>query len=273
MDLLLKIPIVSKIFKNKILKALGLADAKVAMTGAAITPVHVKEWFGKLGIHLIEVYGMTEVCGPISAAPQLNAPVDSVGKVVPFCEVKIEKNTGEVLMKSPFQMEGYFKEEEKTAEIVKDGWIYSGDKGVLDENGFLKIIGRVKDAFKTAKGKYLTPNPIEEIIMKNEWVEQTCVVGLGCPQPLALINLSEAGLNCDKGQLETSLNKTLSDLNADLTSFEKVSTIVITDEVWSESNDLLTPTLKVRRGSIDEKYSSLYLDWHDDNNSVIWQSQ
>jgi len=269
MDLFLKIPIVNNIFRKKIRTALGLRDAKIALTGAAITPIHIKEWYKKLGIHLIEVYGMTEVCGSTVVATDLNTPMDSVGSKVPYCEIKVDPDTKEVLMKTPFVMEGYYNEEAKTKEVLKDGWMYSGDRGEIDDKGYLKIIGRVKDAFKTAKGIYITPNPMEEVLMKNEFVEQVCVAGLGIPQPIALVNLSEQGDNHDKEKLKESLIASLEEVNKEKAAQSKISTIVVTKEKWSADNDFLTPTLKVKRNEIDNFYGAKYLECHNDSERIV----
>lgn len=271
LNMLMKLPVIGKIVKNKIRYGLGMRDAKIVATGAAITPKHIKEWFKKFDIHLIESYGMTEACGSISNGVDKNTPADSVGKVVPFCEVKIHPETGEILMKTPHMMLGYYKEPDKTAEVIKDGWIYSGDKGELDENGYLKLIGRVSDSFKTAKGKFIVPNPIEEALSRNQFIEQVCLTGMTSPQPIALINLSEDAEKTDKNTIEKSLNQSLEKLNEELAAYQKVSTIVITKEVWNEQNQLLTPTLKVRRNQIDKKYADFYLAWHEVEGCLIWE--
>ncbi len=271
LDVLLKIPIVKNVIKQKLLTAMGLKNAEIILTGAAITPIHLKEWYKKLGVHLIEVYGMTEVCGGIVAAPDVNTPMDSVGQALPFCEIKIDPETKEVLMKAPFVMKGYFKEAEKTKEILRDGWIYSGDRGELDDNGYVKIIGRVKDSFKTAKGKYVVPNPMEEVLASNEFIEQICITGHGIPQPIALVNLSEQTSKLDKDDLNANLASGLESLNKNLAAFEKISTIIITKESWTEKTGLLTPTMKIRRGAIYDCYCSKLLKWHEDQRQVIWE--
>mgnify|MGYP001482307012 CR=1 FL=1 len=161
---------------------------------------------------------------------------------------------------------------EKTAEILKDGWIYSGDKGKIDNNGSLHIVGRVKDAFKTEKGKYITPNPIEENLLKSDFLEQACVVGLTTPQPIALVNLSENGLKKNQNQIRSELKNHIDLVNQNLANYEKISTIIITTEAWSEHNKLLTPTLKVKRNKIDEKYMNKYLDWHLSSEKIIIES-
>ncbi|WP_299433316.1 AMP-binding protein [uncultured Aquimarina sp.] len=268
--ILFKIPILSGLIKKKIRYGLGLANAKVVVTGSAITPTYLKEWYKNLGIYLIEAYGMTEVCGSITNTPMRDAPTDSVGKPVPGCEVKIDPKTKEVLMKSPFMMKGYYKDPELTARVLKNDWLHSGDKGSIDEHGFLRIIGRVSDAFKTSKGKYITPNPMEERIEKNVLVEQVCVAGLGLPQPVAVINLSEVALATSKEEVELSLDKTLVSLNKDLANYERVSTIIVDRNTWNTENGLLTPTLKIRRGEIDNKFSKNFLEWHNDEKKIIW---
>jgi len=270
LDTLFKIPIVSGMIKKKIRTGLGLRDAQVVATGAAITPKFLKDWYNKLGLHLVEAYGMTEVCGSMTNGVDRNAPPDSVGKAIPFGEVKIEPETGEILMKTPYMMTGYYKDPEKTAEVLKDGWMHSGDKGTIDENGYVRVIGRVKDAFKTSKGSFITPNPMEEVIAKNDYVEQCCVVGLGIPQPLAMINLSEIGQSADKNTVEESFRNDIKALNSTLESYKKISTVVIDQNAWSIENELITPTLKVKRSKLDERYGDDYHQWHEDKKDVMW---
>lgn len=271
LDFLLSIPVLGGLFKHYLRKAMGLGDIEIAGTGAAITPAYLKRWYKKLGIHLIEAYGMTEVCGSICNGPQLDAPADAVGTAVPFCEVKIDPETQEILMKAPYQMLGYYKAAEKTAEVLRDGWIHSGDRGSIDEAGYVRVIGRVKDAFKTAKGQFIVPNPMEEVIAANEYVEQVCVVGLGCSQPIALVNISPAALNGQRDQVEQSLKKALEQVNAPLARYQQLSTVVIDQETWTESNRLVTPTLKVRRAALDQRYGDQYEQWHEHKDRIIWR--
>ena len=267
---LLSIPFASSLVKKKILMALGLRDVKIAATGAAITPAFIKKFYKKLGIHLIEAYGMTEVCGSMTNTPMLDAPMDSVGKAIPGGAVKIDPDSGEILMKSPYIMMGYYKNPEKTAEVLKDGWLRSGDRGTIDEEGFVRVVGRVKDAFKTSKGSYITPNPLEEILAEHDYVEQVCVVGLGIPQPIALFNLSAAGLKAERSDVEASLTGAIQALNATRAKFERISTAIIQSEAWSTENDCMTPTLKVKRFTLDDRFSREYLDWHEAPLKVIW---
>ena len=154
--------------------------------------------------------------------------------------------------------------------MLVDGWIQSGDKGTIDENGFVRVVGRVKDSFKTSKGKYVTPNPLEEAILTNDYIEQACVAGNGIPQPIALINLSEIGAAADTAEVERSVWQTVDELNQRRAQHERISTVIIHRAPWSVENDLLTPTLKVRRGMIDERFGEEFPDWYSSKENVIW---
>lgn len=270
LNTLMKVPVVSGILKKKIKSTLGLGSVEIAATGAAITPAFIKKFYKKLGIHLVEAYGMTEVCGSMTNTPMRDAPLDSVGKAIPGGAVRIDPDSKEVLMSSPYMMTGYYKAPEKTAEVLQDGWLQSGDRGTLDEHGYLRIIGRVKDAFKTSKGSYITPNPLEEVLAKNEFVEQVCVVGLGIPQPIALYNLSEIGQKTDKAVVEQSIIESIAALNETRAKYEHISTAIIQSEAWTMDNEFLTPTLKVKRFNLDKAFGEQYLGWHENNDKVIW---
>ncbi|MFQ3247589.1 MAG: long-chain acyl-CoA synthetase [Arenicella sp.] len=270
LDFYLKIPIVSGIVKKKLRTAIGLRDIEIAATGAAITPAFIKNFFAKLDIHLIEAYGMTETCGSITNTPDADSPSDSVGRAIPGAEIRIDEKTDEIMMRTPYMMAGYYNKPDKTAEVLTDGWLHSGDCGEIDEQGFLRVTGRVKDAFKTSKGSFVTPNPLEEAISENEFVEQVCVVGLGIAQPIALINLGEAAKGHSKTEIADSLLNTVTQLNATRAKFEHVSTLVIHNETWSDQNGFLTPTLKVKRTELDKAFGRQYLDWHEAPDTVIW---
>jgi long-chain acyl-CoA synthetase len=270
LDFYLKIPIVSGFVKKKLRTAMGLRDIEIAATGAAITPAFIKNFFAKLDIHLIEAYGMTETCGSITNTPDSCSPSDSVGRAIPGAEIRIDENTDEIMMRTPYMMAGYYNKPDKTAEVLNDGWLHSGDCGEIDEQGFLRVTGRVKDAFKTSKGSFVTPNPLEEVISGNEFVEQVCVVGLGIAQPIALVNLGEAAEGHSKPEIADSLLDTVNTLNATRAKFEHVSTLVIHNEQWTDQNGFLTPTLKVKRTELDKAFGRQYLEWHEAPENVIW---
>lgn len=271
LNTLLNTPFISVLIKKKLKKALGLSKAEIVLTGAALTPVHLKKWYNKIGINLREVFGATEACGAITVTPIGEVSDIGVGKAIQGIDIKIDKKNGEVIYRSDQLMTGYYKEEGKTKEIIQDGWYYSGDKGFIDEYKNLNIIGRVKDAFKTEKGIYITPNPIENSLSKNELIEQICVAGLTSPQPIALVNLSEISKASNKGKIAEKLKNQLKYTNQELANHSKIECIVVTKDIWTEENNILTPTLKVKRNKIDEKYMTKYKDWYNQKEPIIWE--
>ncbi len=271
LDKLLGLPIVSSLVKKKIRKALGLKDAQVMLTGASITPEPLKEWYRSLGMNLREVYGMTENFGGFSMMPESQHKADTVGKPLPGAKCRIQEETGEILMDIPWLMSGYYKDPELSAETLRDGWMHTGDKGTIDEEGFLKVIGRVKDTFKTAKGKFVVPTIIEEEFGGQESIEQICVSGLGLTQPVAIICLSEIGQRASKESMTSELNTLLEEVNPKLEAHERLSAIVVASDPWSDENGLLTPTLKIKRGAIYEKYKDKLEDWCETSDRIIWE--
>jgi len=155
--------------------------------------------------------------------------------------------------------------------LTTDGFLKTGDEGYIDEEGFLKITGRIKDLFKTAKGKYVAPSPIEMKFAGNSDLEQVCVVGSGLPQPMALITLSEKGKKRKKDEINEGLKNTLQLINTVLDAHEKVYKILILQEEWTIENHLLTPSFKIKRNEIEKKYAAFYQEWYDNKNVVTWQ--
>ena len=269
LNILLNIPFISKVIKNKIKSNLGLNKANHIFTGAAPTPTSILKWFSKLDINIQEAYAMTENCCYSHVTLKDEIKVGFVGKALPLCKVKLsEKN--EILIKHDGLMLGYYKEKEITSETIKDGWLYTGDEGFIDKQGFLKITGRVKDLFKTSKGKYVAPSPIEMKLSANKNIEQVCVVGNNIPQPLALIVLSEYGKVKAKSDLVKSLNKSLNIVNKKIEKYEKLNGIIILDEPWTIDNGRLTPTMKVKRNEVEKLYQSNYELWYDDKSKIIF---
>lgn len=272
LDMLLKIPILSGIVKKKIRKGLGLNDAEFILTAAAPMPVSLIMWFRRLGVKIQEAYGMTENLGAVCMMPA-DAPKDgTVGRVYPGVEVKILPGTGEILTRSDWNMEGYYKEPKMTAETIdEEGWIHTGDVGELDSEGYLKITGRVKEMYKTSKGEYVAPSQIEFGFADNKLIEQICVVGQRLPQPIALVVLSDMARTVEREAVTQSLAATLSDINPKLKSYERVQKIVIMKEAWTVDNNMLTPTLKTKRNIIEKNYDQMIEPWYDGKESIIWQ--
>lgn len=272
-NLILATPILSSVFKNKIKHGLGLSKARIILTGAAPAPVSLKHWYAKLGIRLREVYGMTESCGGCTIMPENEQVEGSVGKPVPNAEVEIAAENNEVLMRMPWMMHGYYKDEERTAQVLKNGWIHTGDRGRKDKNGHIYITGRIKDAFKSSKGKFVIPAPLEWALSKNQYIEQICIVGMNLPQPIGLIILSEIGQTATSNSLEQSLLSSLNELNKHVSKHEKVASLVILRDEWSIENDLLTPTMKLKRNRVNDQYQNQYIDWFSQGQPIIWAEE
>jgi long-chain acyl-CoA synthetase len=272
LNILLRIPIVSSLIKKKIKKGLGLSETWMCYTGAAPMPVSLIQWFGKLGIDIHEAYGMTENLGAVCMMPLGKKVEGSVGKVYPSMEVNIDKDTGEILTRSKWNMLGYYKEPQMTAETLdKEGWIHTGDVGELDNDGYLKITGRVKEMYKTSKGEYVAPAQIEMGFAENSNVEQICVVGQNLPQPLALVVLSEIGRKVSRAELVENFKEQLNTLNPTLKSYEKVKKIVVLKELWTVENNKMTPTMKIKRNVIEKEFEPSYEKWYEDSEVIIFE--
>lgn len=269
LNLLLKIPLLSSLVRKKIQKGLGLDQAEVLLTGAAPTPVPLLKFFKKLKLNIQEVYGMTENAAGCTVMPADNVRYGSVGQPMPDADLKTEPESGEVLMKAPWLMTGYYKAPEQTAEVLKDGWLYTGDKGEIDPEGFLFIKGRVKDAFKTTKGEYIVPGPIEALFARDSLIEQICVVGLGLPQPMALVVLSEGAYEFPASRRMARLQETLEVVNRKLPNHERIHRLVVVKENWDPVNNILTPTLKVKRNMINDVYASCFEKWYQSEDHII----
>lgn len=188
---IIKIPVIGGILRRILKKNLGLSNASIRLTGAAPASDTLKLFFNKLGIPIQEVYAMTENCGGCTLMPANLQKNGTVGKAVPGVNLKIDSQNGEILMQAPWLMKGYFEDEALTNQVMKNDWLHTGDMGRIDEEGFLYITGRLSETFKSSKGKFIAPAPLEWPFAVNDLIEQVCVVGLGLAQPLALVNLSE----------------------------------------------------------------------------------
>ena len=275
---LLSLPLIGGLVRRKVQKALGLDQCRVAAGGAAPMPLALLEWYSRLGLHINEGYGMTENL----AVSHLTIPgknqQGSVGPVYDGVEHRIDPQTGEVQMRSPALMLGYYKEPElSSATFTADGWLKTGDKGRIDAQGCLHITGRVKDLFKTAKGKYVAPAPIEDKLGAHEAVEACVVTGANLGQPLGIVMLGAeaAAQAADAGyrsKLEASLQQHLKQINVGLDPHEQLQCIVVVTTPWTVDNDLITPTFKVKRNRIEDVYAANYERWENSGKKVIWHN-
>ena len=275
---LLSIPLIGGLVRRKIQKALGLDQCKFAAGGAAPMPVALLQWYRKLGIPVNEGYGMTENL----ALSHLTLPGQNqegtVGPAYPGVEDRIDPQTGEIQMRSPALMLGYYKEPEQTREVfTADGWLRTGDKGTLDAQGNLRITGRVKDLFKTSKGKYVAPAPIEDKLVMHESIEACVVTGANLGQPLGIVMINAEAVSritdpTARTELQSSLGEHLKTINQTLDPHEQLKCLVVVTTAWTVDNDLITPTFKVKRNRIEDAYARHYERWESSNQKVIWES-
>ncbi|WP_210547110.1 AMP-binding protein [Rhodoferax sp. PAMC 29310] len=276
---LLSIPIIGGLVRRKVQKALGLDQCRIAAGGAAPMPVALLAWYRKLGLPVNEGYGMTENL----AVSHLTLPgknqEGTVGPAYDGVQVRIDDQTGEIQMKSAAMMLGYYKEPDLTREaFTEDKWLKTGDKGRIDSEGNLHITGRVKDLFKTSKGKYVAPAPIEDKLVMHEAVEACVVTGANLGQPLGIVMLNPETVSkiadpSAKADLERSLASHLKVINATLDPHEQLNCIVVVTTAWTVENDLITPTFKVKRNRIEDIYSANYEKWESSGQKVIWQAK
>jgi len=276
MAMLLKIPILRGIVKKKVLAGLGLDQVFWAAGGAAPMPPSVLDWYRSLGLDIVEVYGMTENCG-LSHSTVLGKPrPGTVGTTYEGVQCRIDPGNGEIQVKGECVMLGYYKNPEVTAAtFTDDAWLKTGDKGAIDSAGDLRITGRVKDLFKTGKGKYVAPAPIENKLATHPAIEACCVTGANLGQPLALLMLNpEAAAKArdaaGRSALEASLAEHLKAVNAQLDPHEQMECLVVTADPWSVENDILTPTMKVKRNKIEDLFAQNYERWATARKKVVW---
>lgn len=269
LSLLLSLPVIGKKVAAKVREQLGFDSTRYFASGSApLAPATIK-WFSRIGIEISEAWGMTENAAyGTSCVPFRKDKIGSIGRPYEGVDMRIAED-GEIQVNAPCVMVGYYKDPEKTSGVfTNDGYLRTGDKGVVDSEGYFTITGRLKDIFKTAKGKYVTPAPIEAKIMENAIVEQVCVTGTNLAQPIGLLVLSEEAKREDKTTIEESLKTTLETTNATLESHQKLDRLIVFKDEWSVDNDLLTPTLKVKRHTIEEQFKKVIEAVH--SGQIIW---
>ena len=272
LDLLLRIPILNKLIRKKIQKGLGLDQNILAVTGAAPITPELLTWFQKLGIFIQEAYGMTENMGLNTLMPREKIKLGTVGRIHFDCETRIDSETQEIQMRAPYLSSGYYKEPTLTKELfTEDGWLKTGDQGRLDEENFLSIVGRVKDNFKTAKGHYVAPAPIENKLNTHEYIEQVCVVGVNLPQPIALVVLSAHAKSKEPSEINNTLLELKEEVNPILKNYEHLKKMIVVQEDWTIENECLTPTMKIKRPSIEKKYEANFESWYASEETIIYE--
>jgi long-chain acyl-CoA synthetase len=275
LGMLLRLPIVRGLVKKKILAKLGLDQVRFAGSGSAPLPAELLEWYRRLGLELLEGYGMTENFNYSHLTKPGQVRPGYIG--TPYHDVECRLSPeGEVLMKGPGLMMGYFKMPEETAEsLTDDGFLRTGDRGDIDELGRLKLTGRTKELFKTSKGKYIAPVPIENLLVNHPCIELCCVSGAAQSHPYALVQLSDAAraeaTGEGRGEVERQLVAHLERINAELLGHERLRFLAVVAQPWTPENGLLTPTMKIRRGQIERGCEAEMAQWYEAGTPVVWQ--
>ncbi|MCG8838125.1 long-chain fatty acid--CoA ligase [Tenacibaculum dicentrarchi] len=269
-----KLSIARKLIFSKWQEALG-GELKLMVSGSAALQSRLTRVFTAAGMPVMEGYGLTETSPVLSVNDVRNGgfKVGTVGKMLDGIELKFA-STGEILVKGPNVMLGYYKDPEKTAEVIKDGYFYTGDKGELDADGFLKITGRTKEMFKTSGGKYIVPPLLEGELKQSRFIEQVMVIGEGEKMAAAFIQpnfdfvkewASRHGLKLETNQELVKNQKVIDRIeeeviicNANFGKWETIKKFELTPEEWSIEGGHLTPTMKMKRKIIKEMYKDLY---------------
>ncbi len=267
LDRLLGIPILGGMVRKKVLKGLGLDAVKQAGSGSAPLPAELIRWYRKLGLRLFEGYGMSEDNSYSHSSNEDHGEPGWVGVPMPGVECRISAE-GEILIKSPGRFSGYYRDAELTAaSFTEDGYFRTGDLGERRPDGMLKITGRAKELFKTAKGKYVAPAPIENLINVHPMVEMSLVTGNGQAAAIAVVVLAEELRprqqdSAFRAQAQAEMETLLADVNRQLSDYERLHTIVIAQEAWSIDNGLLTPTMKLKRARIENALEARLPTWY-----------
>jgi long-subunit acyl-CoA synthetase (AMP-forming) len=275
LDRLLRIPVLRRIVAKKVLKGLGLDAVVQAGSGSAPLPPELIQWYRRLGLRLFEGYGMTEDNSYSHTSNEQYSEAGWVGVPMKGVEVRLSKE-GEILIKSPGQFSGYYKQPELTAaSFTEDGFFRTGDRGERRPDGLLKITGRTKELFKTAKGKYVAPAPIENLLNAHPMIEMSLVSGVGQPAAYGLVVLAEdlrprLGEAALRAEVEREMAQLLAQVNRQLADYEQLHMIVVEREPWSIENGCLTPTMKVKRARIEGAVAHRVEAWYAGGRSVVW---
>lgn len=250
---------------------LGLASVQSMVSTTAPVPPHIKEWFTLFGLPLMDGYGQTEIL-PIATTPKGSDKPKTVGRPIPGVEIKILEN-GELIARGPGCSLGYYKMPEKTAETFRDGWVHTGDRAELDEDGYVVLKGRVKETFKTAKGKYVAPMPIEAKFLESDYLDQACLVGHGLPQPVLLVVPSELCADMAYATIEGEVRTCAAAINATLERHAQIGAVLVAREPWTIENGILTHTMKVRRERVLDRFGktidAVAVNIHGGNDMMI----
>lgn len=269
---LLRIPLIKSLVARKIRKGLGLNACRLFGSGTAPISPGVLDWYYQLGIKICEGWGMTETSGlSCVTVPYEHELLGTIGRPVEGIEINLSEE-GEILIRGEALFNEYYRNSEDTIKAFTAGWFHTGDLAEPGPDGSYKIIGRVKEQFKTAKGKYVSPATIENLLGRNSDIDQACVFGSGRKQPIVIVVLSEQLDTDDEAsrlKIHQGLLTTLAEINSELESHERLDHLIVSEESWTIENELLTPTLKIRRTELEKRYQH-FVD-AELNEVVVWQ--
>ena len=275
LNLLLSLPFIGKVVAKKVLTGLGLDKVEMAGSGSAPLPPDLIRWYRRLGLNLVEGYAMTEDFAYSHSSDDTYNEPGYVG--IPYEGVQARiSDEGEILIKSPGQMVGYYKRPDLDAQsFTADGFFKTGDLGSRRPDGQLKITGRLKELFKTSKGKYVAPAPIENLLNAHPMIELSMVSGSGFESAYALVVLAEdLRPKLQQSDVRSEVEKTLAELlakvNQEIAQYERLKMLVVAAQPWSIENGCLTPTMKIKRSHIEYSVQHQLDNWYANSKVVIW---
>ena len=275
LNLLLSLPFIGKVVAKKVLTGLGLDKVEMAGSGSAPLPPELIRWYRRLGLNLVEGYAMTEDFAYSHSSDDTYNEPGYVG--IPYEGVQARiSDEGEILIKSPGQMVGYYKRPDLDAQsFTADGFFKTGDLGSRRPDGQLKITGRLKELFKTSKGKYVAPAPIENLLNAHPMIELSMVSGSGFESAYALVVLAEdlrpkLQQNEVRSEVEKTLAELLTKVNQEIAEYERLKMLVVAAQPWSIENGCLTPTMKIKRSHIEYSVQHQLDNWYANSKAVIW---
>ena len=255
---------------RNIRKALGIDRCQYLYTGAAPIAPELIRWYLALGMNMYEVYGQTENCGVATIMPHDQIKLGTVGKIVPWAEIKLSPEN-EILLRGEFLFSGYLNQPEKTAETIdKDGWLHTGDVGQIDNQGFVKISDRMKDLIITAGGKNITPSEIENQLKFSPYISDSVVIGDRRPYLTCLIMIEQENVEkfaqdkgipftnyvslCRSAQVQQLISDEIEKVNANFARVETIKRFHLIEQQLTPEDEELTPTMKLKRKFVNVKY-------------------
>lgn len=270
LDTALKIPLLGKRVAIGMLEQQGLDQLRFGVSSGDVAPAELLEWYHRIGLRLFEIYGLTENCGYSHVGRPGRLRPSWCGLPNPGVECHLGEHQ-EVLVRSQANMLGYYRDPERTARMLDgQGFMRTGDRGEIDQDGFLRLSGRITDLFHTAEERQIVPQPLEHRLLAHGFVQYACVLGDGLPLPLALLTLTEQAQATARHEVERELESLLHVLNKPLPRAERLSCLVVVNDEWSADSGYVTGAMQLRRGMISARYQERLGDWSVCGSTIVW---